>query len=67
MSVTRVISSDEEDDVLDSPDNDLHPKKYKRKLGNNPIPSRLRQSRQGRKRAKEGPPTKVHGRIHLLE
>ena len=65
--MTGTLSSDEDDYLSDSSDKDQHPKQIQRKLGNNPIPARLRQSRQGRNRAKVGPPTKVHGRIHLSE
>ena len=63
--MTGTLSSDKEDYLSDSSDKDQHPKQIQKKMDNNPIPARLRQSRQGRNRAKVGPPTKVYGRIHL--
>ena len=67
MSVTGSLSSDEEDEVSDLSDNDQLPKQAKRRLAKIPIQARLRQSCQGRNRAKEGPSTEVHGRVYLSE
>ena len=67
VTVTGPISSDEEDVVSDQSDNDLNSTLVKRRLAKTPIQARLRQSRQGRNRAKEGPSTKCHGRVHLSE
>ena len=55
VSVTGSLSSDEEDEVSDLSDDDQHPTQVKRRLAKTPIQARLRQSRQGRNRAKEGP------------
>ena len=58
------ISSDEEDEVPDQSEDDFDPTLAKKRLAKTPIQARLRQSRQGRKRAKEGPSTKCHERVH---
>ena len=44
ISMTGTLSSDEDDYLSDSPDNDRHPKTHPRKLSRNPILARLRQS-----------------------
>ena len=67
MTVTGSISSDEEDKVPDQSEDDFDPTLAKRRLAKTPIQARLRQSRQGRNREKEGPSTKCHGRVHLSE
>ena len=67
MSVTGSLSSDEEDKISDLSDDDQNPTRVKRRLAKTPIQARLRQSRQGRNRAKEGPSTKCHRRVHLSE
>ena len=48
-------------------DDDQHTTQVKRRLAKTPIQARLSQSWQGRNRAKEGPSTKCHGRVHLSE
>lgn len=53
--------------MSDLSDNDQHPKQVKRRLAKIPIQARLRQSLQERNRAKVGPSTKVHGRVHKSE
>ena len=67
ITVTSSISSDEEEEVPDHSEDDFGPPLAIRRLPKAPIQARLRQSRQGRQRAKEGPSTKCHGRVHLLE
>ena len=64
--VSGSFSLDEEDEVPDQ-FKDFNPTLAMRKLPKAPIQARLRQLRQGRQRAKEGPSTKCHGRVHLLE
>ena len=50
MTVSGIVSSDDEEEVPDSPT------RTKRKFSNGPVPAIWRQSRQGRKRAKDAPP-----------
>ena len=66
VTVSGSFSSDEEDEVPDQFE-DFNPTLAMRKLPKAPVQARLRQSRQGRQRAKEGPSTKCHGRVHLSE
>ena len=65
--MTSSISSDEEDEVSDQSEDDFDPTLAMRRLPKAPIQARLRQSRRGRQRAKEGPSTKCQGRVHLSE
>ena len=67
MTVTCSISSDEEDEIPDQSVVDFDPTLAMRRLPKAPIQARLRQSRRGRQRAKEGPSTKCQGRVHLSE
>ena len=67
MTVTGSISSDEEDEVPNQSEDDFDPTLARKRLARTPVQARLRQSRQGRQRAKEGPSTKCHGRVHLSE
>ena len=52
VTVTGSIFSDEEDEVSDQSDDDLNLAKVKRRFTKTPIQARLRQSKQGRIRAK---------------
>ena len=66
VSVSGSFSSDEEDEVPDQPE-DFNPFLARRKLPKAPVQALLRTSKHGRRRAREGPPTKCHGHVHLSE
>ena len=65
VSMSGTLLSDDEEYTSDV---EHSSKPSSKRLNRSPIPAQLRQSRQGRKRAKVGAPTgKVHGRIQLSE
>ena len=66
VSVSGSFSSDEKDEIPDQPE-DFNPFLARRKLPKARVQVLLRASKHGRRRAREGPSTKCHGRVHLLE
>ena len=66
ISVSGFLTSDKEDEIPNQPE-DFNPLLAKRKLPKAPIQALLRTTKHGRRRAREGPSTKCHGRVHLLE
>ena len=65
-TVSGFVTSDDDDDVPDAIE-DPSPPKLKKRLPKASIQAVLRSSKHGRRRARDGPTEKCHGRVHLSE
>ena len=66
VTISGFVTSDDNDDIPDTPE-DPSPPTVKRKLPKASIQAVLRSSKHGRRRARDGPTGKCHGRVHLSE